>query len=53
MATVLVGEVGPAVADPVALRERAVEQDVIGIGPRRTRRSPGARWARWSMTAVA
>ena len=26
------GEVGPAVADPVALGERAVEQDMLGIG---------------------
>ena len=32
VAAVLVGEVGPAVADPVARGERSVEQDVIGIG---------------------
>ncbi len=32
VAAVLLGEVGPAVADPVALGERAVEQDVLGIG---------------------
>jgi hypothetical protein len=29
---VLLREVGPAVADPVALGERPVEQDVLGIG---------------------
>ena len=32
VSAVLVREVGPAVADPVALGERAVEQDVLGIG---------------------
>ncbi len=32
MATVLLGEVGPAVAHTVALGERPVEQDVIRIG---------------------
>ncbi len=26
------GVVGPAVADPVTLRERAVQQDVVGVG---------------------
>lgn len=31
MTAVLLGEVGPAVADPVALGERPVEQDVIRI----------------------
>ncbi len=32
VAAVIPGEVGPAVADPVALGERSVERDVIGIG---------------------
>ena len=32
MSAVIVREVGPAVADPVALGERAVEQDMLGIG---------------------
>jgi hypothetical protein len=32
VAAVLLGEVGPTVADPVALGERSVEQHVIGIG---------------------
>lgn len=32
MSSVLVGEVGPAVADPVALCEGAVEQDVVRVG---------------------
>jgi hypothetical protein len=31
MPTVLVGVVGPAVADSIALREGAVEQDVVGV----------------------
>lgn len=45
VAAVLLGEVGPAVADPVALGERSVEQDVIGTGfpqdPQQVGRSPG------------
>lgn len=32
MSAVLGGVVGPAVAHPVPLRERAVEQNVVGIG---------------------
>jgi hypothetical protein len=31
VAAVLLGEVGPAVTDPVALGECSVEQDVLGI----------------------
>lgn len=45
VAAVLVGEVGPAVADPVALGKRSVQQDVIRIGlsqdPQRSGRAPG------------
>lgn len=51
VAAVLLGEVGPAVADPVALGERSVEQDMIGIGfPQDSR--PEALRARWPTTAV-
>jgi hypothetical protein len=32
MAVVLLGKVGPTLADPVALRECSVEQDVLGVG---------------------
>jgi hypothetical protein len=32
VSAVLVGEVGTAVADPVALRKRAIQQDVVRIG---------------------
>jgi hypothetical protein len=32
VAAVFLGEVGPAVADAVALGECAVEQDVVGVG---------------------
>ncbi len=45
MVAALVGEVGPAAADAVALGECAVEQDVIGIrlpqDPQQTGRPPG------------
>ncbi|MBB4903149.1 hypothetical protein FHS37_007246 [Streptomyces griseostramineus] len=41
MAAVLVGEAGPAVADPVALGERSVEQDVMGIGLPQDPQRPG------------
>lgn len=41
--SVFVGEVGPAVADPVALRQGAVEQDVV-----RFRLAQGAQQAGWT-----
>lgn len=44
---VLVGEVGPAVADPVAFRQGAVERDVVGVGL-----VQGARSASRSTTAA-
>ncbi|ARZ71944.1 hypothetical protein SMD11_6368 [Streptomyces albireticuli] len=39
--SVLVGVVGSAVADPVALRESAVEQDVVGVGFAQGAQQPG------------
>jgi hypothetical protein len=45
VAAVLLGVVGPAVADPVALGGRPVEQDVIRVGlpqnPQQARRPAG------------
>ncbi len=49
---VMVGVVGPAVADPVALREGAVQQDVVGAGLAQDTRQPGARSASRLMTVV-
>jgi hypothetical protein len=41
MPTLLVREVGPAVADPVALRQRAIQQDIVRIGLTQGARSAG------------
>ncbi|GAA0907196.1 hypothetical protein GCM10009574_099970 [Streptomyces asiaticus] len=46
VAAVFLGEVGPAVADPVALGERAVEQDVLRGGLRQDTQQAGCPGAR-------